>query len=71
MTVSPALCRLTRIAVLLAGIACAGSVAAQTDDYTEAGKLFRSGQQAQALERVDSFLKSNPKDAREIGRAHV
>ena len=37
---------------------------AQTDDYTEAGKLFRSGQQAQALERVDSFLKSNPKDAR-------
>ena len=64
MTVSPALCRLTRIAVLLAGIACAGSVAAQTDDYTEAGKLFRSGQQAQALERVDSFLKANPKDAR-------
>ncbi len=55
---------LVRIATLLAGLLIAYSVAAQTDDYQEAQKLFRGGQQAQALERVDSFLKGNPKDAR-------
>jgi Flp pilus assembly protein TadD len=37
---------------------------AQTDDYTEAGKLLRAGQPAQALGRVDNFLKTNPQDAR-------
>ena len=53
-----------RIATLLAGLLMACTVAAQTDDYQEAQKLFRGGQQSQALERVDSFLKGNPKDAR-------
>ena len=39
-------------------------ICAQSDAYQDATKLLRSGQQAQALERVDSFLKANPKDAR-------
>jgi tetratricopeptide (TPR) repeat protein len=55
---------MVRITTLLAALLLACSVAAQTDDYQEAQKLFRGGQQAQALERVDSFLKGNPKDAR-------
>jgi tetratricopeptide (TPR) repeat protein len=54
----------SRYALLLAGLLLAASAGAQGDDYTEAGKLFRAGQQAQALERVDNFLKGNPKDAR-------
>jgi Flp pilus assembly protein TadD len=53
-----------RIILLLASLLMAPYVSAQSDDYQEAAKLFRSGQQAQALERVDSFLKANPKDAR-------
>ena len=54
----------TRIALLLASLLIAPCAGAQSDDYQEASKLFRSGQQAQALERVDNFLKGNPKDAR-------
>lgn len=54
----------TRIALLLAGLLFATYVSAQSDDYQEASRLFRSGQQAQALDRVDNFLKANPKDAR-------
>lgn len=64
MTFMPALTSIPRIALLLAGFVFAAFAGAQTDDYAEAGKLFRSGQQAQALERVDNFLKANPKDAR-------
>ncbi len=54
----------TRIALLLASLLIAPCAGAQSDDYQEASRLFRSGQQAQALERVDNFLKGNPKDAR-------
>ncbi len=54
----------TRIALLLASLLIAPCVVAQSDDYQEASRLFRAGQQAQALERVDNFLKGNPKDAR-------
>jgi len=54
----------TRSALLLASLLIAPGVGAQSNDYQEASKLFRSGQQAQALERVDHFLKGNPKDAR-------
>ena len=61
MTPMPAV---TRIALLLAVLLFAPFVSAQTDDYQEAAKLFRSGQHAKAMERVDSFLKNNPKDAR-------
>ena len=64
MTFMRALNSIPRIALLLAGLVFAAFAGAQTDDYAEAGKLFRSGQQAQALERVDNFLKTNPKDAR-------
>ena len=53
-----------RFALLVAGLLLAAYAVAQSDDYAEAGKLFRAGQQAQALERVDTFLKANPKDAR-------
>ena len=54
----------SRYALLLAGLLLAAYAVAQGDDYAEAGKLFRAGQQTQALERVDNFLKNNPKDAR-------
>ena len=53
-----------RFALLIAGLLLATYAVAQGDEFTEAGKLFRGGQQAQALERVDNFLKGNPKDAR-------
>jgi tetratricopeptide (TPR) repeat protein len=55
---------IARIALLFASLLIAPCVGAQSDDYQEASKLFRSGQQAQALDRVDNFLKANPKDAR-------
>lgn len=56
--------KITRIALLLASMLFATYVSAQNDDYQEAAKLFRAGQHAPALERVDGFLKANPKDAR-------
>lgn len=55
---------ITRIALLLASLLIAPCVSAQSDDFQEASKLFRAGQQAQALDRVDNFLKANSKDAR-------
>lgn len=55
---------LIRTALLLAGLLIAPCAGAQSNEYQEASKLFRSGQQAQALERVDIVLKGNPKDAR-------
>jgi tetratricopeptide (TPR) repeat protein len=56
---------LTRIALVLAAMALAPyAIGAQSDAYQDAVKLLKSGQQTQALERVDSFLKANPKDAR-------
>ena len=61
MKFMPTLARFTLLAAVLLLAAHAG---AQGDDYAEAGKLFRAGQQAQALERVDNFLRVNPKDAR-------
>jgi tetratricopeptide (TPR) repeat protein len=64
MTFMLALRRIPRFTFMLAGLLFAALAVAQNDDYAEAGKLFRGGQQAQALERVDNFLKQNPKDAR-------
>ena len=64
MTFMLALRRIPHIALLLGGFAFAAAAGAQNDDFTEAGKLFRAGQQTQALERIDNFLKANPKDAR-------
>jgi len=54
-----------RIFCLLAALLIAGvAAAAQSDDFQEAQKLFRAGQPAPALERVEALLKNNPKDAR-------
>ena len=53
-----------RTVALIAGLLLAASVGAQSSDYQEASKLFHAGQYPQALERVDAFLKTNPKDAR-------
>ncbi len=53
-----------RVALFVTALLAAPVVYAQSDDYQEASKLFHAGQQAQALERVDSFLKGSPKDAR-------
>ncbi len=56
--------RLILTAILLGSFAIAPIAGAQTDDYAEAGSLFRAGQTAQALQRVDIFLKGSPQDAR-------
>src|SRR5688572_2652965 len=53
-----------RLLPLLTIVLFAPYAGAQSDDYQEATKLFRAGQHAQALERVDNFLKTNPKEAR-------
>jgi tetratricopeptide (TPR) repeat protein len=53
-----------RTALLLLGLSLASFVCAQTDDYQEASKLFRAGQYTQAMDRVDTMLRGNPKDAR-------
>ena len=50
--------------LLLAVVMLAPYAGAQSDDYQEAAKLFRAGQHSQALERIDNFLKTNPKEAR-------
>ena len=34
------------------------------DDYQEASRLFKDGQRAEALDRVDAFLGQHPRDAR-------
>ncbi len=60
MTPPPAV----RALVLLAGLLLALPAIAQGDDYAEAARLFKQGQLAPAMERVDGFLKANPKDAR-------
>ena len=53
-----------RTIALVASLLLATGVGAQSSDYQEASKLFQAGQYPQALERVDVFLKTNPKDAR-------
>lgn len=58
--------RLPRIAVLVlsAGLVLATSVWGQTDPLQEANQLFRQGQFDRAMERVNSYLATRPKDAR-------
>jgi len=57
---------LARAAVfaLLVALAPVSPVWAQADPLQEANQLFRQGQLDRALERVNSFLSSRPKDAR-------
>jgi tetratricopeptide (TPR) repeat protein len=51
------------LAACIAAWLAAGSMAARADDLQEAQNLFRQGQQAQALERVNAYLGAKPKDA--------
>ncbi len=51
------------IAACIAAWLALGSLPARADDLQEAQKLFRQGQQAQALDRVNSYLNAKPKDA--------
>jgi tetratricopeptide (TPR) repeat protein len=50
-------------ALLIAALA-AFAQAAQTDELQEANQAFKQGQLDRALDRVDAYLKSRPKDAR-------
>src|SRR5687767_8750179 len=58
--------RLPRIAVLVLalGLAPIGIGWAQTDPLQDANQLFRQGQFDRAMERVNNYLSSRPKDAR-------
>ncbi len=53
-----------RVALAVAAAVMFSTAQAQTDEYQQAEKLFHSGQQTQALDRVNSFLSAHPKDAR-------
>lgn len=45
------------------GILIALAVPAQADDLQDANKLFKQGQHAQAMEKVNAYLVTKPKDA--------
>ncbi|HEX5337382.1 MAG TPA: tetratricopeptide repeat protein [Gallionella sp.] len=51
------------IAPLVGALLLSASVAAHADDVQDAHKLFKQGQQTQALEKVNGFLANKPKDA--------
>jgi tetratricopeptide (TPR) repeat protein len=51
-----------RLAALLVAMAVGIAVAAPADDLKEAQKLYNSGKLEPALEKVDAFLKAQPKD---------
>jgi tetratricopeptide (TPR) repeat protein len=50
--------------VLIAGLAFSTSAWTQSDPLQEANQLFRQGQFDRAMERVNGYLASRPKDAR-------
>jgi tetratricopeptide (TPR) repeat protein len=52
------------VAALATVLAIVPPAAAQTDELQEASQLLKQGQLDRALERVDAFLKTKPKDAR-------
>lgn len=52
------------IVALLLFLSIATPAAAQGEELQEANQLFKQGQLDRALERVEAFLKSRPKDAR-------
>jgi len=52
------------VATLLAAALAALPAMAQGNELQEANQLFKQGQLERALDRVDAYLKSNPKDAR-------
>lgn len=51
------------IALALGALAIAPA-AAQTDDYSEASRLFKQGSYPAALDKADAAIKANPRDAR-------
>lgn len=56
--------RLHHCAALLTGALLLGaSLGAHADDIQDANKLFKQGQHAQAMAKVNSFLANKPKDA--------
>ena len=55
--------RISRRAALCALLLCFSFTAANADEVQDANKLFKQGQNAQALEKVDAFLTRKPKDA--------
>lgn len=61
MTFKPAAARL---ATILFCMGLTAPVLAQTDDLQEAQQLLKQGQTDRAMERVDQYLKTKPKDAR-------
>lgn len=61
MTFKPAAARLAAI-LLCMGLTVPAP--AQTDDLQEAHQLLKQGQTDRAMERVDQYLKTRPKDAR-------
>ncbi len=52
-----------RLAALILGLALAFAVSAQTDDLKEVSRLMKQGQNTQALERVNQYLATRPRDA--------
>ena len=52
----------SRIAALLVAMALGVAFAAPADDLKEAQKLYNGGKLQPALEKVDAFLKVQPKD---------
>jgi tetratricopeptide (TPR) repeat protein len=60
----PAFGRFLSIAALCIPLFAAAPAAAQNDELQEASQLLRQGQLDRALDRVDGYLKSRPKDAR-------
>ena len=55
--------RFSRLLAALALICFSAWCGAQTNDLSEISKLLRSGQHAQALDRVNQYLAGKPKDA--------
>ena len=55
---------ITLVATLLLALFPAAPAIAQSDELQETGQLIKQGQFDRALERVDAYLKTRPKDAR-------
>jgi len=55
---------ITTAAALLAGLLAVPAAIAQSDGLQEANQLFKQKQLDRALDRVDAYLKTQPKDAR-------
>jgi tetratricopeptide (TPR) repeat protein len=52
-----------RLVALIIGLALAASVPAQSDEIQDISRLMRQGQHAQALDRINQYLATRPRDA--------